>query len=134
MNEEEKTLIEHIVLAYKDDEEDTHMVNVQGTFIQNKDIAYLLEKQQKEIDKCEYYQDHADLFFEENKKQQKEIEALKIIHEAYKEQIEDIEKRYISKDKIRELKEKIHQTLDVNGITRAYQLIIDDYFEKLLGE
>ena len=41
---------------------------------------------------------------------------------------------YISKDKIRELKEKIHKTLDENGITRAYQLEIDGYFNKVLEE
>ena len=38
----------------------------------------------------------------------------------------------VHKDKIRELKEKIHNDLDNNGITRAYQIKIDEYFEELL--
>lgn len=40
----------------------------------------------------------------------------------------------VHKDKIRELKEKIHNALDKNGITRAYQIKIDEYFEELLEE
>ena len=40
----------------------------------------------------------------------------------------------VHKDKIRELKEKIHNDLDNNGITRAYQIKIDEYFEELLKE
>ena len=40
----------------------------------------------------------------------------------------------IPKQKIRELKEKIHNTLDKNGITRVYQLEIDNYFDELLEE
>ena len=40
----------------------------------------------------------------------------------------------VHKDKIRELKEKIHNALDNNGITRAYQIKIDEYFEELLEE
>lgn len=41
---------------------------------------------------------------------------------------------WVSKDKVRELKEKVHKTLDANGITRAYQIFIDKDFEELLGE
>lgn len=37
-------------------------------------------------------------------------------------------------NKIKELKQLIHKTLDNNGITRGYQIVIDDYFDKLLGE
>ncbi len=86
MNEEEKALIEHIVLAYKDDEEYTRMVNVQGIFIQNKDIAYLLDKQQKEIEKL--------------KKFEKYYENEKVVWQR---------KDYISKEKIREKLEKIEE-------------------------
>ena len=37
-------------------------------------------------------------------------------------------------DKIQELKENIHNILDKNGITRAYQVVIDEQFEKILKE
>ena len=46
--------------------------------------------------------------------------------------IEENQKKYfINKSKVKELKEKIHNLLDNNGITRAYQLEIDKYFEDL---
>lgn len=47
---------------------------------------------------------------------------------------EYIRKNYIHKDKIREIKEKIHNELDGNGITRVYQLNVDKYFNELLEE
>ena len=39
---------------------------------------------------------------------------------------------FVPKSKIKELKEKVHNKLDENGITRGYQIIIDEYFEELL--
>lgn len=45
-----------------------------------------------------------------------------------------IRDNYISKSKIRESKQSIHNTLDENGITRGYQQIIDKYFDELLEE
>lgn len=42
-----------------------------------------------------------------------------------------INENYIPKSKVKEIKEKIHNLLDNNGITRAYQLEIDKYFEDL---
>lgn len=51
-----------------------------------------------------------------------------LIHE------DDMDCNYISKDKIREIKQSIHNTLDENGITRGYQLKIDKYFDELLEE
>lgn len=62
-------------------------------------------------------------------------EKLKIQTENYNSAYEDINwfcDKYIPKQKIKELKEKIHNTLDNNGITRAYQIKIDEYFEELL--
>ena len=50
---------------------------------------------------------------------------------------QDLGKAYydsIPKQVIKELKEKIHNTLDKNGITRGYQLKIDEYFDELLKE
>ena len=64
-------------------------------------------------------------------------EKLKIQTENYNSAYEDINwfcDKYIPKQKIKELKEKIHNTLDNNGITRAYQIKIDEYFEELLEE
>ena len=49
-------------------------------------------------------------------KQQKEIEALKLVHETYKEEIESIEDRYISKDKIRESIKELEE-MKVSGTT-----------------
>ena len=45
-----------------------------------------------------------------------------------------LEKDYIPKSKVRELKENIHYLLDNNGIARAYQLEIDRLFEELLED
>ena len=42
-------------------------------------------------------------------------------------------KQYIHYSKIEGLAEKIHNELDKNGITRAYQTIIDSYFDEVLG-
>lgn len=85
-------------------------------------LAYIEELEQDNIELRKYYATR------------KEVEDLKdtinCLHESSKE--------YINKDKIRykikELKEKVHKTLDVNGITRAYQMLIDKDFEELLGE
>lgn len=44
----------------------------------------------------------------------------------------EVEECYINKDKIIELKLLIHKTLDDNGITRGYQIVIDDYFDSVL--
>ena len=44
---------------------------------------------------------------------------------------EYVESNFIEKYKVIKLKGKIHQLLDNNGITRGYQLIIDEYFNKL---
>ena len=64
-------------------------------------------------------------------KQQKEIEALELIHETYKEVIEDIEDRYISKDKIRE---KIEELNAMEISQDIYYDDIKEMFEELLEE
>ena len=50
------------------------------------------------------------------------------------EMVQTREDNFIPKYKIKELKEKIHQELDNNGITRAYQITIDKYFDELLED
>lgn len=45
-----------------------------------------------------------------------------------------VESNFIEKYKVIKLKGKIHQLLDENGITRAYQLTIDRYFNELLED
>ena len=40
----------------------------------------------------------------------------------------------ISKNKIRGLQQSVHETLDNNGITRAYRIVIDKYFNEILEE
>ena len=74
-------------------------------------------------------------------KQQKEINQLKkkskdqfLNYEKVINEMEYNNLNYISKDKIRELKQTIHNTLDENGITRGYQQLIDKYFDELLEE
>lgn len=47
--------------------------------------------------------------------------------------LEELNNRIPRKD-IEDLKEKIHWELDKNGITRAYQIVIDGYFNKLLNK
>ena len=41
-------------------------------------------------------------------------------------------KKFIHKDKIKDLKQLVHETLDGNGITRAFQVMIDEYFNEVL--
>jgi len=54
------------------------------------------------------------------------------------DRLEDIEDdrdcNYIPKSKVKELKEKVHELLDKNGIARVYQIMIDKYFNRLLEE
>ena len=38
------------------------------------------------------------------------------------------------KENIEKLKHEIHKILDANGITRAYQLLVDDKFDEILKE
>lgn len=45
-----------------------------------------------------------------------------------------INKNSIPKQKIKELKENIHNIMDKNGMTRAYQIVIDEQFKELLQE
>lgn len=66
---------------------------------------------------------------EENKAIEEEKEQYKNDYFNLYEQ----NKQYIHYSKIEELAEKIHNELDKNGITRAYQTIIDSYFDEVLG-
>lgn len=46
----------------------------------------------------------------------------------------DLYRNWINRSKVEELRKKIHDDLDKNGITRAYQISIDRYFMELLEE
>lgn len=46
----------------------------------------------------------------------------------------DLYRNWINRSKVEELRKKIHDDLDTNGITRAYQISIDRYFMELLEE
>ena len=46
----------------------------------------------------------------------------------------DLYRNWINRSKVEELRKKIHDNLDKNGITRAYQISIDRYFMELLEE
>lgn len=46
----------------------------------------------------------------------------------------DLYRNWINRSKVEELRKKIHDYLDTNGITRAYQISIDRYFMELLEE
>lgn len=56
----------------------------------------------------------------------------KAIEQALTKQLPKELEDYILKSKVKEIKEKIHEILDANGITRGYQLIVDGYFDELL--
>ena len=64
------------------------------------------------------------------------IEELEVEKEQYKNDYFNLyeqNKQYIHYLKIEELAKKIHNELDKNGITRASQIIIDGYFDEVLG-
>ena len=67
-------------------------------------------------------------------KQQKEIEALKLVHETYKEEMKSIEDRYISKDKIKEEIEKTEEELYNGEILQSYASIKIEVLKELLEE
>ncbi len=46
----------------------------------------------------------------------------------------DLYRNWINRSKVEEIRKKIHDDLDTNGITRAYQISIDRYFMELLEE
>ena len=114
--------------------------------MQSCDLAKVIKKQQKEIEELKkerdiYYYEWKHLeanmitkikdLEEKNASLQKEIEALELIHETYKEVIEDIEDRYISKDKIRE---KIKELEAMSISQDIYYDDIKEMFEELLEE
>ena len=41
-------------------------------------------------------------------------------------------KNSIPKQVILELKEKVHETLEINAMTRFYRIVIEDYFDEIL--
>ena len=122
MNEEEKEAINYL----KDFRNNVYNgVGTGSVMAKNIDIIFaIIEKQQKEIEnrlneiKCLY--NFISI-------REERIDELVEINEKYND-------LYISKDKIRKLKEIVHKTLDNNGITRVYQLTIDNYFKELLEE
>lgn len=72
----------------------------------------------------------------ENEQLRTEVNSLKEEKEQYKNDYFNLyeqNKQYIHYSKIEGLAEKIHNKLDKNGITRAYQTIIDSYFDEVLG-
>lgn len=118
MNEEEKKAIEDTKDILKELNKHKDKDFIGRLYYKNKPIEDILQILLNLIDK-----------------QQKEIEELKGINAIQKYRIEVIDEReLISKDKIKKLKELVHKTLDDNGITRGYQLTIDNYFKVLLGE
>lgn len=89
-----------------------------------KNTEYETQKQQFQIVNAYIKQ-----LEEENKALEEEKEQYKNDYFNLYEQ----NKQYIHCSKIEELAEKIHNELDKNGITRAYQTIIDSYFDEVLG-
>ena len=72
---------------------------------------------------------HVEKFRDQNLSSEIEyVIALKSSHMHY------LKTDYISKTKVKELKEKVHGLLDYNAVSRGYQLIIDKEFEELLEE
>ena len=89
------------------------------------------------LDQIQFAISELQFFKEEYKKLEEENKELELEKESYKHDYFDIyerTKRYIKEEDVIDLQEKIHKDLDKNGITRAYQIIIDKYFNKLLGD
>lgn len=83
---------------------------------------FIYGKQLSKDDIVEYI----SILFDLIEKQQKEIECLNVIHESYKEMIE--ENNYISKDKIMEIaKEYIEdETIDLHGFYMKVMRLLGD--------
>lgn len=139
MNEEEKQAIEFLKHSlYEYEEIDT---SVMEYIDKNHKIIYkLILKQQKEIEFYKMQELGYIAGYEDGKSHKQTAVAIRNENAQYElirrhiEKLEDELKDCIHKDKIRKLKELVHKTLDDNGITRGYQLTIDNYFEELLGE
>lgn len=107
---------------------------VTGVLNYIKKLEAEIESQDKTIDNLIEEQEEREKYVHSLEEENKELELEK---ESYKHDYFDIyerTKRYIKEEDVIELQEKIHKDLDKNGITRAYQIIIDKYFNKLLGE
>lgn len=65
-----------------------------------------------------------------NQLEEKTIASQRVIIELD----DKLQNESISKDKIRDLQQLVHETLDSNGITRAYRIVIDKYFNEILEE
>lgn len=106
MTEEEKLLVE--------------MLNIEDTYIENSKVK-----------KVQYNTNEAKILFNLIDKQQKEIECLNVIHESYKEMIE--ENNYISKDKIREKIEQLEivKNTPVKDNSYTYKECIEYGIEEL---
>lgn len=128
MNEEEKKAM-FWLKGLEDDKE--YLIIEQRQAITT--ILNLIEKQRKEI---EARLEEIDGLYKMMSAKDERIDNLMEMINRYNDMayIRKIEEKYISKDKIRKLKELVHKTLDDNGITRGYQLTIDNYFKELLGE
>ncbi len=144
MNEEEKKAIKYIKKELKDEKKHNPSIykGLLGLYENNEieTILHLIEKQQKEIEFYKMQELGYIAGYEDGKSHKQTAVAIRNENEQYElirrhiEKLEDELKDCIHKDKIRKLKELVHKTLDDNGITRGYQLTIDNYFKKLLGE
>ena len=112
-------------------------------------IMYFIENQQKEIeelkkDKLELINKHHVVHLKDVEKELREmrkevdtknaeIECLNVIHESYKEMIE--ENNYISKDKIKEkIKELNNKNINADGISAIFNITKIQTLEELLEE
>lgn len=105
-----------------------------------EDVKIIFKKQQKEIEFYKMQELGYIAGYEDGKSHKQTAVAIRNENAQYElirrhiEELEDELKDCIHKDTIRKLKELVHKTLDDNGITRGYQLTIDNYFKELLGE
>ena len=98
------------------------VISKQRKEIEEKNIA--INKMSKDISRqLEEIEEKSTIIMagaEKVKQLEKEIEALEIIHNTYKEMIE--ENNYISKDKIKELKEKVEKEMISNPYDFSYMI------------
>ena len=103
-----------------------------------KDRYETLQKENEELkeDNEKQWEERCRLTFKVSELQSENETLKEIVNKNHETMLDKryVEMNFVSKDKIKETKEKVHWLLDKNGITRAYQLEIDRYFEELLKE
>lgn len=112
MNEEEKEVINDLKDFISDDSD---LISYDLTMYETKLILDLIKKQQKEIEDLKSI-----------------IKTDDIMSECDIEYIKELRENYISKEKIRKLKKRVHNYLNITTWGGIRGITIDSYFDELL--